>query len=75
MARMARMAETQERRENNDRFHFDVYPKWRRRGDERRDRGSFEGKGLFRRRLGDRRIGFLARISRYIFPRGFPEDG
>lgn len=69
------MAETQERRDgNNKRFHFDTYPKWRRRGDERRQRGTFEGKGLFRRRPGDRRIGFLARISRYIFPRGFPED-
>lgn len=70
------MAETQERRQHyTSRFHFDTYPKWRRRGDERRSRGAFEGKGLFRRRLGDRRTGLLNRVSRYIFPRGFSEDG
>ena len=70
------MVDTQETKDQEStRFHLDSGPKWRRRGDDRRSRGAFEGKGLFRRRVGDRRFGFLNRISRYIFPRGFPQDG
>lgn len=69
------MAETQERGEElRDQIHSALYPKWRRRGEERRSRGSFEGKGLFRRRVGDRRAHFLERVSRFIFPRGFSND-
>lgn len=70
------MVETRESREGySNRFQFSTDPKWRRSGHERRTKGALAGKSLFRRRIGDRRIGFLSRISRFIFPRGFQHEG
>lgn len=56
-------------------FHFNIDPKWRRGGNERRIGGSSDGKGLFQRRVGDRRTWLLNRISPFIFPRGFQREG